>query len=396
MLVLALCTYSLIDDIPYFPGLLGSARAALGVTFMALVVSLPLMAGVAAADAVVIMRGRNRVIDSLPPGARNRFLLGRVGLLWGGAATGIAMACGVACVATAQSGGSITAMAFVLVPYALIGLAAYACIGYAVGYWWRSWLAPLVLIVCTYVLGITYEEEFIFAYNGIPPPWSGYQHPDAVSYGIVLAALASLAALGVVWLLALRTKVWKVVACAASVACIGGLIVGGLAFDSRPGDGWVDDSNAGWSCHALKGGTEVCVPEQMSGDLALVSAQLEPLVPQLLELDPALADAKWFPDSMTQGELSYRLPMGHDVSSFRQAQAAGFGFGLSCYEKWEATTDDTKEQVIEQLDRDAWILSVWIAGSTVDTKELLELGGPTSVSLSAAKTVYTRLVGCTY
>jgi len=396
VLVLALCSFSLIDDISYMPEVLDSARAAVGDMLTSLVVSLPLIAGLAAADAVLIMRGRSGLVGSLPSGARNRLLLRKAGLLWCGAAAGIAMACGVAYLATAKNGTPITAMTFVLVPYALLGLAAYACIGYAVGYWWQSWFAPPLLAVCGYVLGIGDDSIFLFAYNGMPPPWSLFQHPKAVSYGVVLLSLVGLAATAIVWLLALRTNAWKVAVCITSTACVCGLIVAGLAFDSSPDYGWTDDKHEEWLCHALPGGTQVCVPTQVPGDLALASAQLAPLVPQLLELDPALADAKWMPGSMAPGELSYELPMGRVISSWSQAQVAAFGLGQSCFEKWTASKDDTSEFVVEQLNRDAWVLSVWIAGSTADFEFLRESGGPMSVSLSVAKTLYTRLVECTY
>jgi len=391
--MLGLCLALLIPDGIMDPGLFYSARAAVSDMLTGHIVALPLMAGVAGADAVFSMLGkRGIVIKSLPRNARTRLLLSRVAQLWLGATAGLVVICSIAIIVSVAHGSRLTWAALTLLPITLCGLAAHICIGYAVGYWWSSWFAPPVLVVAGYLRANFGIGGLIDWYNGAGLPWSVYQHPTPAFYFMALAALVCLTAVGLLWLLAQRTPAWITTAAALSVACLVAITVSGNSIDPDV-TWWQNDETTSWPCHALPEGTTVCISPERPADIRLAIDQLTPLVPQFLALDPTLTNARWMPEDMVSpGELAFQLPLGQDISTWDQADTAASNLNQACLQRWFSTSQETSMRITN----DELALAAWLSGDQADKETLQAFNVSIPVNMPTAQGAYNRLVKCDY
>ena len=360
------------------PGLLFSARAAIADMFSAYVVLFPVLCGVAATDALLL---RRRGIGS------GRHAMIRVLGIWAASAIATLVACFVACVVAATHGSRITVMAFMLVPVMLVGMAAFISIGYALGFWLRSWVVPPVVAVLGYLRPQAGILRFIDIYNCASAPWSVVQHPAGVLCLAVVSLLLLMMATALVWLNAARVLARKIVAGALTLVCFACFFLTQPVMASNS-TAWVDDDHSSWPCQVIDAGMRVCAPSEIPGDMALAVAQLTPLVPHLVMLDPGLADARFIPGAPAAGELLYALPMGQNHSTWDQAQSVASGIGAACVAKWLGGPD----QVMLVITQDQLIVAVWLAGDA--TPPYLQLQQP--VSLDRARAAYDRLNACNY
>jgi len=378
----------LIQESNFNPGLLFSARAAVSDMFSAYVVLLPVLCGIGAADALLLRRrGTSSVFTALPPAAQGRYAMIRVFTIWAGAAVATLVACVVACVAAATHGSRITVMAFMLVPVMLVGMAAFIGIGYALGFWVRSWVVPPLIVILGYGRPQVGLLRFIDIYNNASAPWSVVQHPAGILYLAVVALLLLMTATALAWLNAARVLARKIVAGVLTLACLVCffLTIPVMASDNPA---WIDDAHSSWPCQALDSGMRVCAPSEILGDMALAVAQLTPLVPHLLILDPGMADARFVPGDPGAGELTYILPMGQNVSTWDQAQAVASGIGAACTAKWLGGPDDT----MMAISQDELVVAAWVA----DRATPPDMGLQQPISLTGARAAYNRLTACDY
>ena len=316
----------------------------------------------------------------------------RIWLIWAGLVVATLAACAVACIAAMLHGGRITVMAFVLVPMILMGMAAFLSMGYAVGFWVRSWFVPPLLVVVGYVRPQVEFLRSIDVYNSASLPWSLVQHPAVSTYAAVLGVLLLVTMAALAWVLASRVLVKKLWAGVLTALCVVALIFAQVIV----GSGrlvWVDDDHARWPCHTLTGGMRVCLPADIPGDADLSVAQLTPLVPQLLALDAKWSTGSFIPGEPQQGELAYLMPIGQRRSVWDQAQSVSGSLGQDCMAKWMNNANAGQQQF--DISEDTLVVAAWLANNNVD-QSAGNIGVTLPVSLSTTQASYDRLTACDY
>jgi|GEM_PF-3822329 len=368
-------------------------RVIIGVMFTGISVPWALAGGFASTDAVLLMRRRNvSLLEGLPVRARCKLLVTRMGLICSGLAVATLVTCGVATLVGMAHGGRLSWSSLELVPMAVIGLLAFAGVGYAVAIWWPSWFVPPLVTIGGYVAGNINSLRFLQTYGGAYPPMSAVQHP-VVSLYVGLAGFFALISLcAATWLLARWSLLWRVVASILFVASV----VGGVAVDrslSSAPSWWVNDSRRAWPCYSLAQEQSVCVPADRPGDVVLVRQQLAALAPRVVQLDPTFRNINWIPGISGRGELGYILPLGQSISGWRQASNAVSGMSWACLSRY--ILGDRPIPV--GLQEDPEIVTAWVAGNSfqpADPTEMLDISLP--VSLSQAQAAYGRMVRCDY
>ena len=369
-----------------------SARACVNLLFLVLIIVWPLVGGIGAADAVLVTRSeRLTFVESLPPAGRSRLVMGRVALVWTGAIAGTVAACVVAAVVGFAHGSGWTWGALSLLPYALTGSLAFSAVGYALGLAIRSWFVPPVVLLGGYALGAIPSTAFLESYAGAYPPVSVFAHPTWFIYGPLCAGWALLAISGVVGLAARWSRARAATAALMFIAGVAAIVVARAAMTPDTSL-WVDDNHDTLACRVADEGPAICVPPDLPHDAPLVAAQLAPLLPRAVALDPALREARWVPGKAGAGELSYQLPVGRNLSTWEQAQAVAGAMSAECAKTRLLTTGD----VPAALPTDTTTVAAWLSGDQADAAQAVDSGVQLPVLENDARAAYSRIATCAY
>jgi len=315
-----------------------STREATGYMASALVIVWPLCVGVAGTDGVMVSRGRvGDLAAALPTRARVRLALRRLGALWLAGALGLLAALVFASIVSWRGGSHPTAMAFVGVPLALVGIVAWTLVGWVVGVLTRSWLVPPVLMLGYLMLHMTGASWSYWWARG-PADMAGSVgiavHPASRPYAASLAYLGALllvAAALLVWWAARDGVAWVLVALTAGLLAVS--LVAVHAAITAPDGTWRSDDPAGWPCAPLRDVPGlVCVPPDNPVDLDVLRAALAPIQARLLVVGGTDAAGRvWRPERVRPADsFAYDPPLGRPFDEWQAARLVVGNLGVDC------------------------------------------------------------------
>lgn len=367
-----------------------SARCTIEAMIGAIIVAFALTAGIAAADAVSLVRpGPKSITEAMPSDARKRLAMGRVATLAASGCGGLLLASAIGLLIAFANGSPPSWQALIMLPLASLVVASASGLGWALGIRIPSWFVPPAIVVSTYVVvaGDIGSARLPFSLFGGNPPGAAFLLPAPEVYAVTAAFWATLTTLAIALLFWWASRGGRLVvvatglAAAAEALSLGG--VGAVVETARTNDTLsVPENQSTWPCvTAQPGDVEICVPPDRVQDTAQLTAQLPALTQRLIRLDPTLRGRVWRSVETQPGTaLVYALPLGQPTTRFAHAGEALDGLFRPCL---LSVAEGPEEEAFSELMDASEALASWL-GSDDDSPAALE----------KARSSYRRLSTC--
>ncbi|GEM_PF-829463 len=277
----------------------------------------PVMAGLAAADAVRLRRsGAVEVLRSAPPSARARLLLGRSVALAAWGCLGLLLSVAGAAALARVNGSPTPWAAWPEVVLALAGVVTAASVGTAFGSHpliGARWILPPLVTAAGYAalaLDLGGASRLVAFAGATDASVTAIVLRPAVLVGeLALMVGASLTAVAVVVVTSGARRRGMVVAVVVLLA----LIPTGAWWRGQVDNGvhaWSDPRR--WSCASVGSQAQACLPPDQARDLAELARSLRPVDARLRELEPGTGSVRYQPGAPGEpqpGVFAVRPPL---------------------------------------------------------------------------------------